>query len=253
MKTFMKSVIVSATLIAAGAAYAQFPPTIGCGDYRVAQGNSCTQAGAVVYNHSGYPTNARVGGGNGVVVFPVIGGGYQKCEVVGAGIGATLGSLNTEHPTQATLLGMFIGGLIGNAVCTDSNNQRVVVQGQGQNGERFQSGSTVTVRTKCEFGNGVTAYVDGDQSGCARLASLMTKTVPASTARSSTPVANATEEEPTLVQGRNCAYKLNGKVMVDYFKANGNDEGIVLPAEGAGPRCRELLQKFIAKKGYPSS
>ena len=77
------------------------------------------------------------------------GGGLNKCEIVGAIAGGTLGSLAKNHTGQATILASLFGGAIGSAYCESQRREALVeaaqiaqlqaqVRAQQQNGQNNQ-------------------------------------------------------------------------------------------------------------------
>ena len=172
MKNFMKMAILLTSVLFAGSVLAQNPPTISCGDYRVAQGNSCGQPGAVVYNHAGHPTNARIGGGNHdwlanqAIRIPTNGGipsGYcpwdERLKNVGIStfLGAVFGALVGDNG-RAAGQGAAVGLLAGTVVPCNAQQQYLEQRGfqqqqqQQQIGERYQGGNTVRTPSNCNVG-----------------------------------------------------------------------------------------------------
>lgn len=48
-------------------------------------------------------------------------GGFSKCQVVGAGLGAVIGSLAHHHRNQAIVAGALLGGIAGDVVCSQDS------------------------------------------------------------------------------------------------------------------------------------
>jgi hypothetical protein len=191
MNKIMKSVILSLVFFVVHA-FAQ-SPTIMCGDYRVAQGNACGQPGVMVYDQMGRPTNQMIGGGqfnmaNDIGLLQQLLASQQAGQqglsacgwtTAGAIAGATLGSLNSAHRTQAMILAGLLGGAIGNAVCEDRRQQaqaeamqiaqlqaRIRAQQMAPNPNQLPVGQQFAQGNPCADQGRIAVYMPNGQVGC---------------------------------------------------------------------------------------
>ena len=77
-----------------------------------------------------------------------VAGGLNGCQTLGAITGGTLGSFAHNHRAQAIVLGLIGGGLVGNAICTSNQGERVLVVQQPQ-GAVVQPGNTWQQPSPC--------------------------------------------------------------------------------------------------------
>lgn len=77
----------------------------------------------VPYYPQGYQGNMQA-----VPAALALAGGFNRCETVGAVVGGTLGSFAKNHQWQAILLGGILGGIAGDAICYNNQNQQVLAR-----------------------------------------------------------------------------------------------------------------------------
>lgn len=230
--TFMKSVILVALSLFVGSVFAQNPPTISCGDYRVAQGNSCGQPGAVVYNHAGYPTNARIGGQSvqtGVNWAPLLASQAMRIPTGGqipqgqctwterlqnillsGGVGGLVGLLAGDNG-RAAGQGAAAGVLIGTTIPCETKQKFLRAHGynpeEEQSGELYQGGNTrrptaTTTPSSCNI-EGMNPIHGVTAEDCAKLNGRMTVKVPSScNIDGMNPIHGVSSEECAKLAGR---------------------------------------------------
>ena len=157
MAKFLKVLIVSFLLSCGATAQAQCLPMQGDGPPRifdplrgcyVPQGMVLPQTNYGVYgqqqvmvpqyNYFGGVQQVMVpqyGYSNGVPMYGMgapMAAGITQCQALGGIVGGVLGSFARNYQAQAIILGAVGGGIVGNALCYNSQGQRVVVVPQQQ-------------------------------------------------------------------------------------------------------------------------
>jgi hypothetical protein len=77
----------------------------------------------------------QYGFSNGVPMYGMgapMAGGLSQCQALGGIVGGVLGSFARNYQAQAIILGAVGGGIVGNALCYNSQGQQVVVVPQQQ-------------------------------------------------------------------------------------------------------------------------
>lgn len=155
------AVVVGFFAIFPSLGFAQSPPTIQCGSYRVAQGDSCNNGYAPAYDAVGRPLGLRVGdirGNSGQYVqqygqMAQVGAlGLNNCELGGAAIGAGVGYLVTgkKNHTGGAIGGAILGAIAGDKYCESQALEAQQLALQQRQQYRPQQRPQQTVGNPCD-------------------------------------------------------------------------------------------------------